>query len=133
MEIIHYGKVTKEGKLLLSNKESFLKNLKTFFADKNVVITVATTNKRSLSQLRYYWGIVLKTISDATGYNPQELHEIFKYMYFGYETKEAFGQEIKVIPSLSNIDKDTMQSYLNFVLDYAKTKLSINIPENIQY
>lgn len=33
--------------------------------------------KRSNQQNRYYWGVVLKMISDETGHHPDELHEAF--------------------------------------------------------
>jgi hypothetical protein len=42
------------------------------------VIVEKWKDQRTLSQNRYYWGVVLKIISDDTGHEPEELHEFFK-------------------------------------------------------
>jgi hypothetical protein len=52
------------------------------FEGKRVKIEISESrNNRSDLQNRYYWGVVLKYLSDETGHTKDELHEIFKTEY----------------------------------------------------
>lgn len=69
-------------------------------------------DQRTLSQNRYYWGVVLKVISDDTGHEPEEQHEFFKKKFI--PAKEIrVKNEVQIIPGCTHdLTKD------NFFSDY---------------
>jgi hypothetical protein len=49
---------------------------------KRVQLTVEKLkHNRSTSQNRYYWGVVVKLISQHTGHDPEQIHELLKEMF----------------------------------------------------
>lgn len=40
---------------------------------------------RSIMQLRYYFGVVVKILSEETGYTPEVMHEHLKKIFLGYK------------------------------------------------
>ena len=67
-------------------------------AGRDVHITI-TGRRRSLKSNRYYWSVVMKTITTAMLHagvtvDAWDLHELFVKRYLGYETKTVLGEEI---------------------------------------
>ena len=100
MRIKHYALVEK-GKLILSNKDQFLTELKRFEGKKIYVVLDEERPTRSNEQLRYYFGVVLSLISEfideTTGkkYTSEDLHEYYiEKGYFGETAKEINGEII---------------------------------------
>jgi hypothetical protein len=79
----------------------------------------------SQQQGRYYWGVVLKTICQYTGYEIDELHEIFKYRFLRQEDNSAIGCRI---PSTSTLSAGEYCEYLSRVITFASTDLGCVIP-----
>ena len=52
--------------------------------------------KRSDQQNRMLWGIAYKTLADATGNDPDDLHEFFLGDHFGWEVRTVMGQQRRV-------------------------------------
>lgn len=60
-------------------------------------VTVAPyKRKRSDAQLRALWGVAYKTLADATGNDPDDLHEFFLGEHFGWEVRAVLGQQRRV-------------------------------------
>lgn len=84
---------------------------KVFFSDLKL--------NRSRSQNRYLWGVVYKVISDSTGYEPEELHELFK-IKFGLRTVFNFGGDVVEAPrSTANMNTKEMTDYIEAVRRWA--------------
>jgi len=84
---------------------------------------------RTLSQERYYRGVVVKIISDETGYEPSETHDVLKEMFA--EKREIMlpnGKKIQI--PLSNADMDTKQysGYVDACRNWAAQELNCFIP-----
>jgi len=80
--------------------------------------------RRSLSQNRYYWGVVLQIISEVTEHTPEELHEVFK---------EKFLNKIEVMGTLipestTRISKKEFSEYIDRIRQWALDFLGIQIP-----
>lgn len=91
MNVRFAGRVI-EGRLELGDRESFTNYYKQF-EGKNVVISIEkATRKRSSPQNSYLWGIVYKVISEYTGYEIEEVHEICKAR-FNPQLKELLNKE----------------------------------------
>ena len=52
--------------------------------------------KRSDQQNRALWGIAYKILADATGNDPDDLHEFFLGEHFGWEVRTVMGQQRRV-------------------------------------
>lgn len=72
-----------DGQLRVRNKHGYERALARM-RDGEVVVTIAHRRAtRSLQANRYYFGAVLKLLSDHTGYTVLELHEYFKRRFLG--------------------------------------------------
>ena len=72
------GKI-REGQLFIINKNAFQNTLRKTFGEFLVNVTIETPKKqRSDSQNRYYWGVIVKMISDFSGESPNRVHEALK-------------------------------------------------------
>jgi hypothetical protein len=101
--------------------------------DKDKPWTVYFSDKkapRSLKQNKYYWGVVLKKISDHTGYEAEELHEMFKAK-FGIVTKfDGFdGELIEYARSTKFFDTRQFSEYIDKIREFAQNKIGVYIPQ----
>jgi len=55
-------------------------------------------NQRSTEQLAYLWGVAYELLSDATGYEKQDIHEYLCMMHFGSREKKLPGNRIESVP-----------------------------------
>jgi hypothetical protein len=83
---------------------------------------------RSNNQLRYYFGVVLKTISNETGNDVEALHEYFKKKFNPAEVKfKATGESLIVGGSTAEFDTADMEAYLEQIRIFALSELHILI------
>jgi hypothetical protein len=87
---------------------------------------------RSLAQNALYWGIYVKTLSDYTGYAPEEIHELLKAKFLPkrIELVDANGEvsEITIGGSTTRLNKLQFTEYLERVFIFA-CELGVSIPE----
>ena len=83
---VFYG-VIREGKPRIKNKELYFDWCQHFTEGSDVEVVVREIKKtRSSPQNRYYWGVVLKLISEKTGYTREEIHEMLRLLYLREQT-----------------------------------------------
>ena len=82
---------------------------------------------RSIPQNKYYWGVVLKTIADHTGYTSNEIHDVCKMMHNPIEFKTKKGV-MTFGGSTSNMKKDEFSLYVDKIVNWAKEEMSLHIP-----
>lgn len=87
--------------------------------------------QRSIEQNRYYWGVVIKILSEATGYTGDEIHEILKQLFLSkrvyFKTKK--GVEVHKIPqSTTGLTTAKMEEYLSQIRQWASIELGVYIP-----
>lgn len=124
-----YGKV-EEGKLKLSNPNQFNNKLRNL-EGKNVKVSLETRkNSRTLAQNGYYWGIVLGTISDYTGYEVEDLHNHFKYHFL----KRKVGN-LDTFKSTTELNTKEFSDYIEHIRKFANQVIGIDIltPEDAGY
>jgi len=71
----------REGKINLDNPARFAAHLKNYEGKRVEVVLRKEKSQRSLNQNSYYHGVVVKTLSDFTGYDPEEMHEVLKFKF----------------------------------------------------
>jgi len=85
-------------------------------------------NPRTSKENRYYWGIIVKMISDATGYFPLEVHEILKQEFLRLEDKIINGKRYIITKSTAKLNTAEAEEYYEKCRMYASINIEICIP-----
>lgn len=123
------------GKFIPDQPEAFLNHVKKLEGER-VVATLKKYRKydqRSNDQNRYYWGVVIKMLSDELGYTPDEMHEAIKYQFLAEpkEVKRKDGErKIMIIPgSTSSLSTGDFEGLMSKIRSWASFDFGIYIPE----
>lgn len=87
---------------------------------------------RSLPENRYYWGVIVKILSDELGYEPSKIHEMLKqeFLYEILHLKTRDGiLEKKIVKSTTELNTEEAESFYSSVRQWASIELGIWIPE----
>lgn len=95
--------------------------------------------ERSGEQNRYYWGVVVKILSEELGYTDEEIHEILKYQFLSeireinrermtLQGTEKYKKLISVPLTTANLSTLDFEDFLTKVRVWASRELSIFIP-----
>ena len=122
------------GKLKVSNAGQWMNGLQSF-PDGPVVISVAPRRAtRSLQSNAYYWGVVVQTISDYTGYSPDETHQALKALHLPKHLTFADGNgevvgELVIGGSTRMLNNNEFSDFLANVNAWAHDYLGLTIPD----
>lgn len=95
METIYLSKVT-DGERNLSRIVGFLSALPKEKAFE--VIVTERRNTRSVQQCRYLNGVAYRILSEATGYERDDISEFMCGQYWGWKDKKVPGKKIVQVP-----------------------------------
>ena len=125
MDILYTG-VTR-GKLAHQSQFEYL--LKKF-EGKRVKVILDNPSRRSIEQNSYYFGVVLKKLVEHfdNQYSLDEVHEICKYKFLGYDLKEIDNENIPIMKTTRNLSTTDFMGYLNDIKQWAAT-LGCIIPD----
>jgi hypothetical protein len=85
--------------------------------------------QRSISQNRYYFGVIVKILSQELGYFPDEIHELLKQKFRPKEViLKATGESFKVGRSTTEDDTYDAEQYYEQIRIWALQELDILIP-----
>jgi hypothetical protein len=102
------GTITEDGRLELASRRDFTRLLASMRRGPVTVDVAVARAKHSQKARGYYWGVVLKLISEHTGYDVNELHELFKRRFTQPVIKEVLGEEIEV---WTTAEDDSLEFY----------------------
>ena len=131
MLVKHRGTVI-NGKFRPYDKERFIAEFKSLEGKRIEVIVRPESRQRSNPQNKYYWGVVLKILSNETGYEPDELHLIFKDLFlkeYAEINKEDKRIVIPYLKSTTELSTQEFEDYLTRIKRWAAIELNIYIPE----
>lgn len=81
---------------------------------------------RSLSENRYYRGVVIKKLSDFTGYNDNEMHNILRYKFLlKYHENHKIPPIARSTTELTTVE---FEEYLTKIREWASIDLGCYIP-----
>lgn len=87
---------------------------------------------RSNNQNRYYWGVIVKLLSDHTGFTDEEINEILKHQFLSKQ--KTWNDMVFYIPkSTSSLKTTEMEEYLSKVRRWASETLEVFIPDPNEY
>lgn len=84
---------------------------------------VKSKRKRSLSQNKFYWGVVVKIISMHTGYTADETHQELAKMFLSYDNSGK-----KFVRSTTKLTTWEFEQYLDKIRAWAKYEMDCYIP-----
>ena len=94
-----------------------------------------TPGIRSNDQNRYYWGVVIRAICEATGNDPASAHYGLKAeaVRVGILEPEyiTVGDQLLPADPTTVVDSEAFSRYVEWVIDWARTKLDIHIEESL--
>ena len=127
MKLKHLASVIDE-KLILKHEDRFLEDVKRYNG-KAIEITVKEyLPNRSNPLNQYYWGVVIKLLSEHTGFDKDETHELMKGMYL--KTKlEVNGKLYDSVKSTTKINNKQMLIYIEKIKQFASETLEVYIPD----
>lgn len=89
----------------------------------------AVKSNRSLLQNAYYWSVIVKTISEEIGYEPDMMHEILKKLFLPTRTcAMPSGEELHITKGSSELDSVEFEEFVLKIRIWAKDFLSMTIP-----
>lgn len=112
-----------KGKLLLEDREYFDNHIRSLDGDVQVIVR-KPIKQRSNQENRYYWGVVVKLLSEHTGYSDDEMHDALR-MLFLKDHAEGLPT-LKSTASLSTVD---FEDYMSKVRQWASQELQVYVPE----
>lgn len=87
---------------------------------------------RSNSQNSYYWAVVVKLLSDHTGFNDSEMHEVLKYKFLTQKkilsTKKG-DEDVSISTSTTKLTTKQFEEFMTKVRQWASIDLDCYIPE----
>jgi len=110
------------GKLKILNERDFNQYIQGLEGRVVSIIVKQFKHARTGQQNRYYWGVVLKVISDHTGYETDDLHDHFKTYFLRKPGK------LSSYYSTTELDTSQFTEYIDKVIRFAETRLDISVP-----
>ena len=85
--------------------------------------------KRTPTQNKYYWSVVVRQLSEELGYYPHEMHQLLLSMFAMLEEGiDEYGKEYVIVESTANMDSVRMEIYLDDIRNFFLADFNIYIP-----
>ena len=127
MKLIHIAKVVK-GKRHFGNRERLDQDIARY-EDKTVQVIISEYKPKRSNQLnQYYWGVVVKIISDYTGYTKEETHELLKQTFLKKKI-EVDNEWYDTTESTTKLSNKDMLDFIEKVKQWAAQTFHLYIPD----
>lgn len=119
-----YGKI-QEGKLKLDNRKLMEEHIFMFPEGADMQLSIERKRKnRTLNENNYYWGVVIPTLGDYFGYEPEEMHEALKWQFLRKEEKD-----IPTVGSTASLSTTEFENLMSAIRVWALTEFNVSIPQ----
>lgn len=122
---IFTGSINK-GKLILDQPERYLVHLASLNNRRVELILRKRRSKRSDSQNKYYWGVIIEILANHCGYEADQMHEALKYRFLSDRQEDEKG--LIKIGSTATLTTDEFIRYTNEIVRWA-AGMSVYIPD----
>jgi hypothetical protein len=85
-------------------------------------------DSRSNNQNRYYWGVVVKLLSEHTGFSQGEMHYTLRHKFLSYTKVLSNNERVQVVQSTTDLDTKEFEDYMEDIRRFAIQELDIEIP-----
>jgi len=98
------------------------------FEGKSIIISLSLPHKnRTISENRYYWGVVVEILANFFGYTKHECHDALKHKFLSVPGDIMPGK-LPVVKSTAELSTTEFEEYLDNIRTWALLDLGINIP-----
>jgi hypothetical protein len=99
------------------------------YEGKTVELTIKEFKPKRSNQLnQYYWGVVIRLVSDYTGFSKEETHELLKFKFLKH--KVLVGDEwYDTTKSTTKLNNQEMIGYIEKIQQFAAEEFYIYIPD----
>lgn len=126
-----HGRVDEAGRLgLLESERQQRQSYLSTLAGKSVDVVVKVhRQKRTYDQLKYWFGVPMKRLSDHTGYTKMQMHYLCLAICFGVTVDELTGREVPIVPASRHLTAQQMGELIEWCPPWAfETYNGIEIP-----
>lgn len=123
---IFWGNV-KNGKLVIHDQQRLKEYLAGIKGEVEITIKRWRPN-RTLNQNAYYWAVCLALVADHTGFDPEEVHQIFEKKFLAYQ-KPYKGKRYWFYKRCSSLNTAEFGEYLEKIIRFAGQELGVEIPQ----
>ena len=120
---ILYGKV-KDGKLKLDVPQSYLVELSKLEGQRIELTIRKERHLRSLSQNKYYWGVIMEILSNNFGYDREEMHEALKFKFL----KKHGDTDLVTVGSTAKLSTAEFTEYIDEIIRWSSVEYQVVIP-----
>ena len=86
--------------------------------------------KRSNQSNKYYWAVIIRYLSEETGYFSHEMNdELLKKFAKVAEVEDEFGRDLIIVETTSGMNEARMNKYCNDIKIWASSYYRIRIPD----
>ena len=125
---IGFFKVDERGTTIWKNLKELRKFISSLDSGKYMIQISTFVENRTLDQNKYYWKII-EIIAKEIGYEPNELHNIFKYKFLQKTITDSNGNMVKGLKSTSDLNINEFIEYIDNIKYYVLNELEIILPE----
>lgn len=88
---------------------------------------------RSNNQNAYYWGVIIELLSEHTGFERDEMHEVLKHKFLRYTVwipkKEGVKEQSIIAKSTTKLTTKQFEEYQGQIRQWASSDLGLFLPE----
>lgn len=88
---------------------------------------------RSGQQNRYYWGVVIELLSEHTGFDREEMHEVLKHKFLRktvwIHKKDGVEEQSVITKTTTSLTTKMFEEYLSQIRQWASADLGLFLPE----
>ena len=129
-DYLGFFRVDERGTTIWKNLDQLKKFMSELPSNEYMIKISVFKEDRSIDQNRYYWKL-LEIIANEIGYEPEEMHEVYKFKFLKKTIQDTNGNLIKGVGSTRKLKVNEFTDYLNNIKKHA-SELNITIPESFK-
>lgn len=123
---LFYGFV-RNRKIVLEDKNGFERTVQEYDGKEVVLTLKPASTVRSSAENRYYWGVVVRMVSDEMGVIPEEAHDYLKSLFLKVGV-EKNGKRWEIIRSTTVLSTTEFEDYAEKCRMWSASELNTVIP-----
>lgn len=125
----HAGRVSDEGQLIFADPSAWRGALARHRGREVWVTVTRQQHLRSMSQSRYYWGVVVRDIADYIGEGREDTHEYLKAQHLPKRSVELLdGHKLEMPGTTTTLTAAEFAEYIESIRIWSAQFLGLSIP-----
>jgi len=129
MKHLPFVGTVKSHKVIMDFQDRYERYLTTLEGQRVNVEVKKFKKDRTPPQLKYYWAVPVRLISQHTGYEEEEVHSILKQMFLKCINKDGYEYVKSLSKMARQVDTVDMNGFIEAIQRWAAQELSLYIPD----